>query len=113
MSATPHPRPVAAATLADAARRFLEHPGPRLLVGQAAALWAWRAKDRRVDPADVAIVALNRGTTARPVRVSLPAELGLSDGTVLRDALGGSPVTVTGGAIEVPFRVRGSSIFIR
>ena len=63
--------------------------------------------------ADVAIVALNRGTTARPVRVSLPAELGLSDGTVLRDALGGSPVTVTGGAIEVPFRVRGSSIFIR
>jgi len=63
--------------------------------------------------ADVAIVALNRGTTARPVRVSLPAELGLTDGTVLRDALGGSPVTVSGGSIEVPFRVRGSSIFVR
>lgn len=57
MSATLHPRPVPAATLADAARRFLEHPGPRLLVGQAAALWAWRARDRKVERADVAIVA--------------------------------------------------------
>jgi glycosidase len=63
--------------------------------------------------ADVAIVALNRGTTARAVSVRLPAELGVADGTVLRDALGGSSVTVTGGAIEVPLRVRGSSIFIR
>jgi glycosidase len=63
--------------------------------------------------ADAALVAINRGTTARSVRVSLPADLGLADGTVLRDALGGSSVTVTGGAVEVPFRVRGSSIFIR
>ena len=63
--------------------------------------------------ADVAIVALNRGTTARAVSVRLPAELGVADGTLLRDALGGSSVTVTGGAIEVPLRVRGSSIFIR
>ncbi len=63
--------------------------------------------------ADVAIVALNRGTTARAVTVRLPADLGVTDGTVLRDALGGSSVTVTVGAIEVPLRVRGSSIFIR
>ncbi|MDO9022575.1 MAG: alpha-amylase family glycosyl hydrolase [Deltaproteobacteria bacterium] len=63
--------------------------------------------------AEVAIVALNRGTTSRAVSVRLPAELGVADGTVLRDALGDGSVTVTGGAIEVPLRVRGSSIFIR
>lgn len=62
---------------------------------------------------DVAIVALNRGSTARAVTVRLPGELNVADGTTLRDALGGSSVTVRGGSIEVPFRARGSSIFVR
>jgi hypothetical protein len=47
------------------------------------------------------------------VWVTLPADLGVADGTVLRDALGGPSVTASGGAVEVPFRARGSSIFIR
>jgi len=63
--------------------------------------------------ADVAVVALNRGTTSRSVRVSLPPELQLSDGTMLRDALGGPSVTVQGGALEVPFRPRVGAVFVR
>ncbi len=50
-----HPRPVPADDLGEAAQRFLEHAGPRLLLGQAVALWLWRARDRRVDAVDLAI----------------------------------------------------------
>lgn len=62
---------------------------------------------------DVALVALNRGSTSRTVTVTLPGDLGVADGTTLRDALGGASVTVRGGAIDVPFRARGSSVFVR
>ncbi|MBL8603643.1 MAG: glycosyl hydrolase [Myxococcales bacterium] len=62
--------------------------------------------------AEVAIVALNRGGTDRTVRVSVSG-LELTDGVLLRDALGGPSVTVQGGAIEVPFRSQGSAIFVR
>jgi len=50
-------RPVPAADLGEAARRFLEHTGPRLLVGQALVLWVLRARDRRLDAIDVATAA--------------------------------------------------------
>jgi len=63
--------------------------------------------------ADLALVALNRGGTARSVRVALPAELETPDGTTLRDALGGPSVTVQGGAVEVPFQVRSSAVYVR
>lgn len=62
---------------------------------------------------DLAIVALNRGTTNRTVKVTVPAELGASDGTVLNDLLGGPSVTVTAGAIDVPFTAKGASLFVR
>ncbi len=62
---------------------------------------------------DAALVALNRGGTERTVSVRVPAELNLADGTTLRDALGGPSVTVRGGSIEVPFRVRSSAIYVR
>jgi glycosidase len=63
--------------------------------------------------ADVAVVALNRGTTARMVSVRLPRELGVPDGTVLRDALGGPSVTASGGSLGIALRPRGSSIYVR
>jgi len=62
--------------------------------------------------ADVALVALNRGTTARTVSVRV-SDVDVPDGTTLRDALGGPSVTVRGGAIEVPFRPRASAIYVR
>lgn len=63
--------------------------------------------------ADVAIVAVNRGTTNRSVAVTLPSELSVADGTVLRDLLGGPSVTVSSGAITVPFTARGASLFVK
>jgi len=63
--------------------------------------------------ADLALVAINRGTTARTVKVTVPTELGAADGTVLKDLLGGPSVTVTAGAIDVPFTAKGASLFVR
>jgi hypothetical protein len=63
--------------------------------------------------ADLAVVALNRGTTARAVSVAVPGALGAPDGTVLRDALSTATVTVRDGRVEVPFTARGSSVFVR
>ncbi len=63
--------------------------------------------------ADVAIVALNRGSTERTVSVRVPAELDVADGTTLRDALGGPSVTARGGSVEVPLRPRSSAIYVR
>ncbi len=63
--------------------------------------------------ADVAIVAVNRGTTDRSVAVTMPGDLGVADGTVLRDLLGGPSVTVSSGAITVPFTARGASLFVK
>jgi hypothetical protein len=51
------PRPIPADDLTEAARQFLSHAGPRFLVANAAALWALRLSDRRVDATDVATAA--------------------------------------------------------
>jgi hypothetical protein len=61
---------------------------------------------------DVALVALNRGSTSRSVTVRV-SDVGLRDGDTLRDALGGASITVQGGAVNVPFRQRSSAIYIR
>jgi len=63
--------------------------------------------------ADAALVAVNRGSTNRTVAVTIPAALAIPDGTVLKDLLGGPSVTVTGGAMNVPFSARGASLFVR
>ncbi len=62
---------------------------------------------------DAAIVAINRGSTNRVVNVAIPAGVGVADGTVLKDLLGGPSVTVTGGAIAVPFTAKGASLFVK
>ena len=62
--------------------------------------------------ADLAIVAINRGTTARSVHVSVPGELA-SDGTVLRDLLGGPSITISGGGFDMPFTPHNAALYVR
>ena len=59
---------------------------------------------------DVALVALSRLGGATTIATALPASLGLADGTVLHDRLGGPDVTVSGGAISVSLGAQGAAI---
>ncbi|HEY1548022.1 MAG TPA: alpha-amylase family glycosyl hydrolase [Kofleriaceae bacterium] len=60
---------------------------------------------------DVAIVAMTRNTTATQLtNVSLPAALGIANGTVLHDHLGGADVTVVNGQISVSLNAQGAAI---
>ncbi len=61
---------------------------------------------------DLAIVAINRGTTARTVHVTVPPELA-SDGTTLRDLLGGPSVTLAGGGFDMAFSARNAALYVR
>jgi glycosidase len=63
--------------------------------------------------ADVVIVSINRGTTNRTVDADNPSELGLADGTVLKDLLGGPSITVTAGKLPIPFTAKGVQVFVR
>jgi hypothetical protein len=60
---------------------------------------------------DVALVAMTRNTTATQLtNVSLPAALGIADGTVLHDHLGGPDVTVSGQSITVTIGAQSAAI---
>ncbi|HEY3807328.1 MAG TPA: alpha-amylase family glycosyl hydrolase [Kofleriaceae bacterium] len=60
---------------------------------------------------DVALVAITRNTSATSIQTSIPAALGIADGTVLHDHLGGADVTVgSGGAIQVNLGSQGAAI---
>jgi glycosidase len=61
---------------------------------------------------DLAIVAINRGTTSRTVRVNVPPELA-ADGTTLRDLLGGPSITITGGGFDMPFTPHNAALYVR
>lgn len=61
---------------------------------------------------DAVIVAMNRGTTTRTVKVSVPAELGLTDGQSWKDLLGGLPVKVNAGQIEVVFGPKSAALLV-
>jgi glycosidase len=61
---------------------------------------------------NLAIIALNRGTTARRVRVNVPAELG-AEGQTFRDLLGGPSITVSGGGFDMPFTPRNAALYVR
>jgi neopullulanase len=58
--------------------------------------------------AELAIVAVNRGTTARTITVKISGE----DGT-LKDLLGGPSITIKDGSAEVPLTPRGAALYIR
>ena len=59
---------------------------------------------------DVALVAISRLTSATQVTTALPAPLGLANGTVLHDHLGGPDVTVTNGSITVSLGAQSAAI---
>jgi len=62
--------------------------------------------------ADLAIIALNRGSTARSVHVTVPPELA-SDGTMLHDLLGGPSITISGGGFDMAFTARNAALYVR
>jgi glycosidase len=66
---------------------------------------------RQDSAGDVALVAITRNTSATSIQTSIPAALGIPDGTVLHDHLGGADVTVgSGGAIQVNLGSQGAAI---
>jgi glycosidase len=62
---------------------------------------------------EVAVVALSRAAGSTTTSVTLPPGLGLGDGTVLRDRLGGAAVTVSGGKLSVTLPGRGAALYAR
>ncbi|MEZ4223463.1 MAG: alpha-amylase family glycosyl hydrolase [Polyangiaceae bacterium] len=65
---------------------------------------------RRTTDGKVAIVAVSRDGNATTSAVTLPASLGLSDGQVLKDRLGGANVTVTGGSVSITLQPYASAV---
>lgn len=61
---------------------------------------------------DAVIVAENRGTTTRTVKIPLPAELGLAEGQAFKDLFGGLPVKVNAGALEIVFGPRSVALLV-
>jgi glycosidase len=61
----------------------------------------------RVAGNDVALVVINRNWNPRTVSVPVPATIPLANGVVLKDRLGGPPVTVTAAAL--PLTIAGHS----
>jgi glycosidase len=59
---------------------------------------------------NVALVALSRAAGATNVQVTIPASLGLANGTTLADRLGGPSVTVSGGSVTIPLGARGAAV---
>jgi glycosidase len=59
---------------------------------------------------DVAVVAMSRLTAGTTITAPLPASLGLANGSVLHDHLGGPDVTVANGAITVTLGAQSAAI---
>ncbi len=59
---------------------------------------------------DVALVAINRTSSAQPVTFTLPPSLGIANGANLTDALGGSGVTVANQSITMTLPAWGQAI---
>lgn len=57
-----------------------------------------------------ALVALNRSTSPSATTATLPNSLGIANGTVLRDRLGGPSVTVQNGRITLTIPAQGAAI---
>jgi glycosidase len=65
---------------------------------------------RVADSGETALVAITRANAPQSITATLPATLPLAEGTVLHDRLGGSDVTVTGGAVTLSIGARGAAI---
>ncbi|MCD6498283.1 MAG: glycosyl hydrolase [Deltaproteobacteria bacterium] len=64
------------------------------------------------DNGQVAVVAINRAQAPWSGTVYLPAELGLDEGSVLDDRIGGGTVTVAGGAVEIHLDAMEGAIYV-
>lgn len=62
------------------------------------------------DPKQAALVLLNRTAAATQATVPLPAELGWTTGTRLRDRLSGASYTVSGGVLLIDVPARGGAL---
>jgi hypothetical protein len=71
-------------------------------------VYAYARLDR--DPGQTALVVLNRTPGVASVAVPLPAELGYTAGTALRDRLGGDTFTVSGTMLMVDVPARGAVV---
>jgi len=65
---------------------------------------------RQTTAGDVALEAISRLDTPTTVTTALPASLGLVDGTVLHDQMGGPDVTVKGSVITVSLAAQSAAI---
>jgi glycosidase len=68
------------------------------------------AFSRETESGDVAVVALSRDPNPTTTEVVLPATFPLSNGTQLKDRLGGANVTITTGKLSIPLPGRGAAI---
>jgi glycosidase len=68
------------------------------------------AFSRETPAGDTAIVALSRDANPTTTEVGLPATFPLANGTVLKDRLGGSNVTISGGKLSIQLAGRGAAI---
>lgn len=62
--------------------------------------------------ADLAIVAVNRGTTARTVNVKVPGDLG-AEGMTFKDAFGGPSIIIKGGSVDLPLTAKGAGLYLK
>ncbi len=62
---------------------------------------------------DTVLVAINRGTTSRTVKVTIPSALSLPDGATFSDLLGGAGAKIAGGIVEVTFGPRSAALLVR
>jgi neopullulanase len=65
---------------------------------------------RQTTSGDVALVAINKTSSAQSVTFALPTSLGLADGTTLNDALGGAAAKVAGQSLTVNLAAWGQAI---
>jgi glycosidase len=71
----------------------------------------WLVFARATDAGDVALVAMTKDPTGTSFTAQLPASLGLQNGAVLKDLLGGASTTVQNGTISGTLGARGVAIF--
>lgn len=74
---------------------------------------SWMVFARKTAAGDVALVAMTKNPAGDSVNAQLPPSLGLANGTVLKDLMGGPSATVTNGTLTTSLGARGVAIYAR
>ncbi len=74
---------------------------------------SWMVFARQTVDGDVALVTMTKNIAGDSVNAQLPPSLNLSNGTVLKDLLGGPSVTVQNGALVTTLGARGTAIYAK